>query len=225
MHDVIMKKLFLTLLLLMTLITGVKANPFGFGVTAGMNIAKSDKGAYHNYMGWTPDEKNGWFVGFQLKASLPIIGLGLDLSALYSEESVSIPVPLYAFDNMGGDYSHQIKTESEKLNYLAVPLHLRYDLSIPGVNLLVVPFIFTGPQAGIRLSKLDNTYKDKITTNDLVWHYDLGAGLILFKHIQMAYSYSFPMTKTYEGKFSEQKDQFYEDYEHGVHRLSLTFYF
>lgn len=221
-----MKKLFFTLLVLMTFFTAVKADPFRFGVTAGMNITKGEMNSDYNYKGWSPDSENGWFVGFQLKASLPVIGLGLDVSALYSQETVSVPVSLISFDDMGGNYNGTVKTETEKLKYLAIPLHLRYDLSIPGINLAVVPFVFTGPQAGLTLSKLDKSYQDKITTKDLIWRYDLGFGAILLKHLQASYSYSFPLSNTYEGKdFGDKKDQFDEDYKQGVHRISLTYFF
>lgn len=202
-HNYRMKKLFFTLLVFMTFFSVAIAKPLSFGVTGGMNISKGETDK-----DWTPDSENGWFVGLQLKASLPIIGLGLDVSALYSQETVSI-----------------VGTEdTDKMKYVAVPLHLRYDLSIPGINLAVVPFVFTGPQAGLTVGKLDKAYQDKITTKDLVWRYDLGFGAILLKHLQASYSYSFPLSNTYEGKFSD-KDKFDEDYKQGVHRISLTYFF
>lgn len=205
-----MKRLFTTLLVFMTLFTAVMANPFRFGVTAGMNMTKGETNK-----DWTPDSENGWFAGVQLKATLPVFGLGLDVSALYSQETISIASAATPDD-----------PETDKLNYLAVPLHLRYDLSIPGINLAVVPFVFTGPQAGLTLSKIDKAYQDKITTKDLVWRYDLGFGVILLKHLQASYSYSFPLSDTYEGKdFGDKKDQFDEDYKQGVHRISLTYFF
>ncbi len=213
-----MKKLYITLLVLLTLCTTAKANPFSFGVTAGMNISKGETSSSVKYAGWSPDTENGWFAGFQLKASLPVVGLGLDASLVYSQETISVPGES---SNTGGT----LATDTEKLKYLALPLHLRYDLSIPGANWVVVPFIFTGPQAGLTLSKIDKSYQDKITTKDIVWRYDLGGGFILFKHLQAAYSYSFPLSKTYEGKFSDKKDQFDEDYKSGVHRISFTYFF
>lgn len=212
-HDYRMKKLFFTLLVLMTLFPAAKADPFSFGVTAGMNITKGETSKK-----WTTDSENGWFAGLQLKATIPVVGLGFDISALYSQESISIPVTTLG--------SSTISTETDKLKYVTVPLHLRYDLSIPGINLAVVPFVFTGPQAGLTISKIDKSYQDKITTKDLVWRYDLGFGLILLKHLQASYSYSFPLSDTYEGKdFSDKKDQFDEDYKQGVHRISLTYFF
>ena len=226
-----MKKLFFTLLVFMTFFTAVKADPFRFGVTAGMNITKGETSSSIHYVGWSPDTENGWFVGFQLKASLPVVGLGLDASLIYSQENISLPVvelvDWTSNDSKGtaANNGGTLTTETEKLKYLALPLHLRYDLSIPGANWVVVPFIFTGPQAGLTLTKLDKSYQDKITTKDLVWRYDLGAGVILLKHLQASYSYSFPLSKSYEGKFGDKKDQFDEDYKQGVHRISLTYFF
>lgn len=223
-----MKKLFLSLLVLMTLCTTAVANPFDFGVIAGMNISKGETSSNVNYKGWSPDTENGWFAGVQLKVSLPIVGLGIDASLVYSQETLSVPVALHSYDGMGdGDYTGQVKTETSKMKYLGVPLHLRYDLNIPGANWIAVPFIFTGPQANLAVSKLDQKYREvqKLNSKDLIWRYDLGGGIILLKHLQAAYSYSFPLSKSYEGKFSDKKDQLDEDYKQGVHRISLTYFF
>lgn len=200
-----MKKLFFTLLVFMTLITTAKADPFRFGITAGMNITK---GKVSDKAGWSPDTENGWFAGVQLKVTIPIIGLGMDGSLIYSQEKVSLA-----------------EDKKETLDYLAVPLHLRYDLDIPAINKVFVPFIFTGPQAGLTLSKIDKSYQEKITTKDIVWRYDLGFGMILLNHLQAAYSYSFPLSETYEGSLKSQADQFDNDYKQGVHRISLTYFF
>ncbi len=213
-----MKRIIFTLLVFMTFFTASNANPFSFGLTAGMNITK---GEASNTFGWNPDSENGWFAGAQLKVTLPIIGLGLDGSLIYSQEKISIPVT----EGASSSGTPKVSSETEKVNYLAVPLHLRYDLSIPGVDLLVVPFVFTGPQAGLTLSKIDKSYQDKITTKDIVWRYDLGFGLILFKHLQAAYNYSFPLSDTYEGNLKDKSNQFDEDYKQGVHRISLTYFF
>lgn len=222
-----MKKFCFTLLVFMTLFSAAKADPFRFGVVAGMNMTKGETSSSVNYKGWSPDTENGWFAGLQLKFSLPVVGLGFDASLIYSQETLSVPVALNAFDNMGGDYTGQVKTETYKMKYLGIPVHLRYDLSIPGANWVAVPFIFTGPQANIAVSKLDRKYNEyqDITSKDLVWRYDLGGGVILLKHLQAAYSYSFPLSKSYEGKFSQKTDQFNEDYKSGVHRISLTYFF
>ena len=212
-----MKKIILTLLAIIAICTSAQASgPFKFGVIAGMNITKgevsSDKA---NWNGWSSDSENGWFAGFQFKATLPVVGLGLDASLIYSRETIKIA-----------------ENDTENLDYLAVPLHLRYDLDIPAIGYAFVPFIFTGPQAGIAMTKLDKTYRTidehfetNITNKDLVWRYDLGAGAILLNHLQVAYSYSFPLSKTYEGKFSDKKEQFESDYKQGVHRISLTYFF
>ena len=222
-----MKKLIFTLLVFMTICATAKADPFRFGVIAGMNMTKGETSSDVKYKGWSPDTENGWFAGFQLKCTFPVIGLGFDASVIYSQENLSVPVNMYPFDNVGGDNPGEVKTETTKMNYLGIPVHLRYDLSIPGANWVAVPFIFTGPQANIAVSKLDRKYDEykDITSKDLVWRYDLGGGVILLKHLQAAYSYSFPLSKSYEGKFLDKTDKFTDDYKAGVHRISLTYFF
>ena len=222
-----MKKNCFTLLVIMTLFSVAKADPFRFGVVAGMNMTKGETSSSVNYKGWSPDTENGWFAGLQLKFSIPVVGLGFDASLIYSQENLSVPVNTLPYDNMGGDYTGEVKTESTKMKYLGVPLHLRYDLSIPGANWVAVPFIFTGPQANIAVSKLDRKYDEykDINSKDLVWRFDLGGGIILLNHLQAAYSYSFPLSESYEGKFFDKTSKLEDDYKQGVHRISLTYFF
>lgn len=194
-----MKKLFFTLLVFMTVLSA-QAKIIDFGVIAGMNIVKTEAD------GWKADSKGGWFVGAQMKYSFPILGLGVDASLIYSQEKVA----------MEEDY--------ESLGYLAIPLHLRYDLSLPGVNMLVVPYVFTGPQAGLAMKQIEKTsVAANLKTENLVWRYDLGFGATLFKHLQAAYSYSFPLSKTYN--VSDALGLGSEDFKSGVHRISLTYFF
>lgn len=194
-----MKKLFFTLLVFMTVLSA-QAKIIDFGVIAGMNIVKTEAD------GWKADSKGGWFVGAQMKYTFPIVGLGVDASLIYSQEKVA----------MEEDY--------ESLGYLAIPLHLRYDLSLPGVNMLVVPYVFTGPQAGLAMKQIEKTsVAANLKTENLVWRYDLGFGATLFKHLQAAYSYSFPLSKTYN--VSDALGLGSEDFKSGVHRISLTYFF
>lgn len=212
-----MKRIFFTLLVFLAVFSTAKAELFRFGVVAGMNITKGD--ASGNIYGWNPDSENGWFAGLQLKCT-SVIGLGFDASLLYSQEKVTILgyLPLGVTDPVPS-------TETSKVGYMAIPVHLRYDLSFPGINWIAVPFIFTGPQAALTVKKINEAYQQAISANDLVWRYDLGGGLLIFKHLQAAYSYSFPLSKTYEWNFGAKKDQFNEDYKSGVHRISLTYFF
>lgn len=196
-----MKKLFFTLLVFMTVLSA-QAKIIDFGVIAGMNIVKTEAD------GWKADSKGGWFVGAQMKYSFPILGLGVDASLIYSQEKVAM------VEGLGDD--------TENLDYLAIPLHLRYDLSLPGVNMLVVPYVFTGPQAGLAMTKIEKSaMSESLKTENLVWRYDLGFGATFFKHLQAAYSYSFPLSKTYNYKVSGIS----EDFKSGVHRISLTYFF
>lgn len=208
-----MKKLFFTLIAFMTICTTAMAvGPFKFGVVAGMNITKGEVTSENAKVnGWAPDSESGWFAGLQLKATVPVFGIGVDASLIYNRESISIPVA------SGSD----ITSKKENMDYLAIPVHLRYDLQLPAISQIVVPYVFTGPQAGIAISKIDKAYLEAIDTNDVVWRFDLGLGVILLSHLQAAYSYSFPLSNTYEGKVN----QLIDDYEQGVHRISLTYFF
>lgn len=80
-----------------------------------------------------------------------------------------------------------------KMDYLAIPVHVKYNLDLPIVNRIVRPFIFTGPSFSYRLSKPENF---SINKGNVEW--DLGVGVDLINHIQVSAGYGFGCYKIAE---------------------------
>lgn len=204
--------------------TALNARVVDFGVTGGMNITKAEADNEYSAYGWTPDAKNGWYAGLQLKFTLPIVGFGLDVSAIYSENEATLR--LATKDQLGSISTEDI---DQKIGFITVPLHLRWDFNLPAVEYAVAPYIFTGPQASYSVKKfedgLDNKYKDiKFKSEDLLWKWDLGMGVILLKRFQFSYAYEFPLSNG--SSFKDMSvDNFEEDYKQGTHRIGLTYFF
>lgn len=236
-----MKKVFLAIAAVIALSTvEAQAGILDFGITAGMNMTKADVELDEGFKGtgWNPDNESGWYAGIQFRVALPILGVGVDFGAIYDQETI------------------KVGEESETAGYLSIPVNLRYEINLPVLNKLAVPYVFTGPKASYNVNKIDMSVTDQLTLNnimnndlnlqnpmanfqteDLVWHWNVGFGAILFDHIQVSYNYGFPLTKTAsfvtgekpEGNnienFLNAKNNITEDFNLGTHSIGVTLFF
>jgi len=206
------------------------AQSFMWGVTAGANITKTDgegKGLLNT--GWDTDTQGGYWLGVQIRLGLPMSGFGLDASLNYSQEVATVST---------GNESLVI-TASDKLRYFTIPLHLRYDLELPGISEVLIPFAFAGPQVNFALNDFDwysvarqapDAIKDtekkeevQYETSKQTWKIDLGFGVLLLGHVQLAYNYAIPLNDTF--KFKTAYEDGKNNFKLGTHRIGLTYYF
>jgi hypothetical protein len=129
------------------------------------------------------DESNrvGFYIGPTLKFTLPIVGLGVDASALYDQRSANVE-------------NTDTKTETSlDQKQIAIPVNLRYSV---GLGSLANFFVFAGPQFGFnvggdkKLSEYDWKWKD---SNFSV---NLGVGVTLLSHLQVNANYNIACGKT-----------------------------
>lgn len=125
------------------------------------------------------ERRIGWTAGLQLELRLPIVGLGIDGSLMFTHRN----------DVLQGD------SRTYHRDYIEIPVHLRYTLSIIGLNKLVAPFAFTGPNFGLLCHESDNITWDNRASN-LSW--DAGFGVELLNHVQISASYSLGLTKAFK---------------------------
>lgn len=153
------------------------AAQFRFGITGGvtMNELKFDDGV----KGVSDQLQNtgshtGYTVGAITEFTVPIIGIGMDASLLYTHRIL-------------GYQSATTSDAKPAADLLEIPIHLRYKLSLPLVQKIVAPFIYTGPSFGFRMSK---EIIDELKTKSCQVLWDLGIGVELFKHLQVSGKYS-----------------------------------
>ena len=134
----------------------------------------------------------GYTAGLMVDMNIPKVNLGLEVSAQYR----------FIQNKEKG-------VEFYKRHYIDIPVYVRYRLAIPGVDRVVAPVVFTGPN--ISLLVKDNKDLDCEDRARLSW--DVGAGVDLFKHLRVTASYGIGMKKAmecigkeYDGKPVEGKD-------------------
>ena len=192
-----MKKFFTLALLAATLLVAAPAQAqIAFGVKAGMNMTKFEMD------GNMPDTKtrNGFFVGPTVKFTLPIVGLGVDASALYNQVEAKYSA-LYNQVEAKYDEGGSIKQQS-----LQIPVNVRYGI---GLGDLVNVFAFAGPQFGFNIGDKSKDYgvgEWKWNTSNL--SANIGVGATLFSHLQATVNYNFALGKTGEFKNSNRLDQY-----------------
>ena len=151
-----------------------------FGVKAGLNV----DALHFNQKTFDSDNKCGWTAGVMGEFMVPGIGIGVDLSAMYTRMNNSINDVYYIDEN----------AETQRINigknFIEIPLNLKYRLSLPVIEKIIKPYVFTGPTFAFKLDK--DTFKDmKTKTCQVAWN--VGLGVELINHLQVGASYGFGM--------------------------------
>lgn len=178
-----------TILLALVVLVAVPASAqFRFGVRLGTEVSsmRLDKTVFDN------DNRAGFTGGVMCEFTVPIIGLGFDLSAMYVHRVSNSSVKTDNADDLALVNSSRFKNR----DYIEIPLNLKYKLSLPLVSKILVPYITTGPSVSFLTSKraITEAYKNKSV--DVAWN--VGLGLQFFNHLQVSASYGFGLNKTIE---------------------------
>lgn len=161
-----MKKIFSTLVVILCLFIAVPSQAqIKFGLKGGLDISKLDTKV--------SDNTTGFFVGPMLDVTLPIIGLGIDVAALYSQSGIDVN-----------------NKSSEKLKSVEIPVNLKWTL---GLGSTFGVFIAAGPQFGFSINDgwkqlMEESNKSFVSVN-------VGAGLKLLRHLQVGVNYNIGASK------------------------------
>ena len=85
-----------------------------FGLKGGINTSE----VFVNDNVWKTDNRLGFFVGPTMKFTLPIVGLGMDISALYEKRESKMK---------SDDGAHSSVVSREQL---AIPVNMRYSFGL-----------------------------------------------------------------------------------------------
>lgn len=182
------KKIMLALMVAIVGISSANAQ-FRFGIKAGMNINKIHFSDVNKNL--QPDNSCGWNAGVMAEFTVPIVGLCFDASLLYSRMNNAISDDV---DGAAKDMTDSDMTYGK--NFLEIPINIKYKFQIPVVASIIKPYLFTGPSFAF---KLDKSIMDK--TFQAAWN--VGVGLELFRHLQIAGSYGFGMNNVAKEVFNE----------------------
>lgn len=170
-----MKKIIAIAAMLLMTATAVNAQ-FKFGVKAGAEITTMSISSDV----LNSSNRTGFYVGPTMKVNVPVVGLGLDLSALYDQREVSI--------NKANGESETVKNQT-----IAIPLNVRY--TVIGMESIINVYAYTGPQIAFNVGSkkiLDGTGSYKSS----YYSWNLGLGAMIASHLQLNANYNIALGKT-----------------------------
>ena len=172
-----MKKILLTLSLLVAFVWATPASAIGFdwGVTGGVNLTKVNfsKDVFNT------EYRLGWFVGPKVQLSLPL-GFGCDAAALYSQRRLNLSEKANA---------------TETFRSIEIPINFRYSI---GLGSVASVYFATGPQFGFNLGSQKwqmEGYPYTFETENWNTSWNVGAGVKVLGHLEVGVTYNIALSK------------------------------
>jgi opacity protein-like surface antigen len=168
-----MKKIFSILLMAacsFAIALPAQAQLIKWGVKGGVNLSKIDLDG--NLYDGNKGNKTGFFIGPMAEITVPIIGLGVNGSLLFSQRGA------------------KLNGKDVKQTGLEIPVNLKYTIgmgSVAGIYFAAGPDFFFNFAGDKSVDKFD--FKKKKAQVGL----NLGAGLELVKHLQIGVNYQLPL--------------------------------
>lgn len=175
-----MKRVFTALMFAVALITAVPSQAqVKFGLKGGLNVTSMSLSSD------VIDKSNqtGFFVGPTIKVTLPIVGLGIDASALYDQRDAKLK---------DDDASEKVSLRS-----INVPINVRYGI---GLGSMASIYLAAGPQFGFNVGD-KNVFSDVEESFELKksnFSINVGFGLSLMSKFEIGATYNIACGKTGE---------------------------
>ncbi|WP_337387500.1 porin family protein [Prevotella sp.] len=160
-----------------------------FGLKGGLNVTNMSL----NSEVFDADNQTGFFIGPTVKFTLPIVGLGIDASALYDQRDAKVKV-----EDDRSSVESKIKNQS-----INIPINLRYGVGLGSTASL---FLFAGPQFGFNVGdKNQSLFEDAAQwrLKSSTFSVNVGLGAMLLSHLQISANYNIACGKTGETTVSD----------------------
>lgn len=181
-----MKKAKIILLTLaLTLAFGMNANAqIKFGVRAGANLVNMKiSDGLDNLKG---NNRAGFYVGPTVKFTLPIVGLGVDASAVYDQRTSDVSYT----NDLGNPDSERVTARA-----INIPINVRYGVGLGSVADI---FAFAGPQFGFNISKSKFLGVNEWTWRSSNFSVNVGIGATILSKLEIKANYNIACGKTGE---------------------------
>lgn len=185
-----MKKIFTSMVVALVMMAIPANAQLNFGVMGGLNMTSMSYGgdqasAIEN----NAKNKSGFFIGPTVNFTLPVVGLGIDASALYDQREAK-----------------NADDETIKSQTIQIPVNVRYGF---GLGNLANVFVFAGPQFGFKVGG-DKTLEEQVNVAKSEWtmkgsnlSLNLGLGAMALNHLQVKLNYNIALGKTGEFEYTD----------------------
>lgn len=170
-----MKRICLFILVWLSVLALPAQAQFSWGVKGGANISN----IHFSDLPETFSKSNitGFHIGPTIELMAPLVGLGFDASLLYSQTGV------------------EMGRQEIKSSYLDIPVNLKWKFGLPMLKI----YAAAGPYVGFRLggAKIWDVISDQISAKSFGAGVNIGAGVELFRHLQVGATYQLGLTDNY----------------------------
>ncbi len=166
----------------------VQAQMVKFAVKGGFEMTQMD----FTSASLKNSNRTGFYVGPQVKFKLPVIGLGVDVSALYNYRDL------------------KVEEESFTQQSLLIPAHVRYGV---GIGDALGVFLCAGPQFSFNLGDDILYWRDNEKNNNqfnlqnTMLSVNFGLGVNVGPHLEAALFYNVPLGKTADFTWDKLGDE------------------
>lgn len=190
-----MKKILSILMVVACLCMAIPAQAqLQFGLKGGLNITTL---SFSNDV-FKGDNRTGFFIGPMAEFTIPVIGLGLDVAALYNQAGGKLDVPV----------NNRIESVDQTLKTIEVPVNLKWTL---GLGSTLGIYFAAGPQFGFNVGR--GHFAEAFDMKKSYTTFNVGAGVKLIRHLQVGLNYNFSINKMakayiddYEGSIDMKKN-------------------
>lgn len=179
-----MKKIFTTAVLAAAMLFSANSAEaqVKFGIKGGLNVTSMSLDSKV----LDAENRAGFFIGPTLKFTLPVVGLGIDASALYDQREAKAKAEVE-----GAEVESNLKTQA-----VNIPINVRYGF---GLGSTASIFLFAGPQFGFNVGdKNQSIFKDmgEWRLKSSTFSVNVGVGAMLLSHLQLSANYNIACGKT-----------------------------
>lgn len=179
-----MKKIFTTAVLAAAMLFSANSAEaqVKFGIKGGLNVTSMSLDSKV----LDAENRAGFFIGPTLKFTLPVVGLGIDASALYDQREAKAKAEVE-----GAEVESNFKTQA-----VNIPINVRYGF---GLGSTASIFLFAGPQFGFNVGdKNQSIFKDmgEWRLKSSTFSVNVGVGAMLLNHLQLSANYNIACGKT-----------------------------
>lgn len=179
-----MKKIFTTAVLAAAMLFSANSAEaqVKFGIKGGLNVTSMSLDSKV----LDAENRAGFFIGPTLKFTLPVVGLGIDASALYDQREAKAKAKVE-----GAEVESNFKTQA-----VNIPINVRYGFGLGSTASL---YLFAGPQFGFNVGdKNQSIFKDmgEWRLKSSTFSVNVGVGAMLLSHLQLSANYNIACGKT-----------------------------
>lgn len=183
------KNIFASIMLAFALLFATPADAqVKLGIKAGLDINSFSLKGFDGVMdNFSSSNRAGFFVGPTVDITIPLLGFGVDISALYEHKTID-----YSYNYVNENNEVITDASNEKMQFISVPLNIKYSF---GIGSKASVYAATGPQVAFNISgkSLGQGLADaRLKDADFSWNF--GAGFTILKHYRLGYNFNLGIT-------------------------------